>query len=65
MISLKKSSVKNESILSGRIEVDYLNEKYYLNLPEKDDYEMLAGMILFYPEVFQEIMIYLRSVILF
>lgn len=26
----------------------YLNDKYHLNLPEKDDYETLAGMILFY-----------------
>ncbi len=38
----------NEYILSGRLEIDYLNEKYQLNLPEKDDYETLAGMIMFY-----------------
>ena len=38
----------NEYIFSGRIEIDYLNEKYHINLPEEDDYETLAGMILFY-----------------
>ena len=38
----------NEYILSGRFEIDYLNEKYHLNPPEEDDYETLAGMILFY-----------------
>jgi CBS domain containing-hemolysin-like protein len=37
-----------EYIFSGRLETDYLNEKYHLSLPEKDDYETLAGMILFY-----------------
>jgi CBS domain containing-hemolysin-like protein len=37
-----------EYIFSGRLETDYLNEKYHLNLPEEDDYETLAGMILFY-----------------
>jgi CBS domain containing-hemolysin-like protein len=44
----EKVAGKNEYILSGRIEIDYLNEKYHLSLPEKGDYETLAGMILFY-----------------
>jgi CBS domain containing-hemolysin-like protein len=39
---------ENEFVLSGRLEIDYLNEKYNLTLPEEDDYETLAGMILFY-----------------
>ena len=38
----------NEYILSGRIEIDYLNEKYHLKLPEEDDYETLAGLIMFF-----------------
>ncbi len=40
---------KDEYIFSGRLEIDYLNEKYHLGLPEEDDYETLAGMILYYP----------------
>lgn len=32
--------------LSGRHEIDYLNEKYKLDLPESDDYETLAGLVI-------------------
>jgi CBS domain containing-hemolysin-like protein len=45
---IEKPVGNNEYILSGRLEIDYLKEKYHLNLPEKDDYETLAGMILYY-----------------
>jgi CBS domain containing-hemolysin-like protein len=45
---IEKNIGPDEYILSGRFEIDYLNEKYHLNLPEEDDYETLAGMILFY-----------------
>jgi CBS domain containing-hemolysin-like protein len=45
---IEKNVGYNEFILSGRFEIDYLNEKYHFNLPEEDDYETLAGMILFY-----------------
>jgi CBS domain containing-hemolysin-like protein len=44
---IEKQLNDNEYILSGRLEIDYLNEKYHFNLPEKDDYETLAGMILY------------------
>jgi CBS domain containing-hemolysin-like protein len=45
---IEKVTSSNEYILSGRLEIDYLNEKYQLNLPEEDDYETLAGMIMFF-----------------
>ncbi len=44
----EKKIGNNEYIFSGRLEIDYLNESYNLGLPEKDDYETLAGMILYY-----------------
>lgn len=31
---------------SARLEVDYLNEEYKLDLPESDEYETLAGLII-------------------
>lgn len=40
----------HEYIFSGRLEVDYLNEKYGLNLPENEEYETLAGCLLYFNE---------------
>lgn len=37
---------ENEFLISGRIEIDYLNEKYSLEIPESEQYETLAGFII-------------------
>lgn len=36
---------KNKYIFSARLEIDYLNEKYKLDLPESEFYETLSGLI--------------------
>lgn len=40
----------NEFIFSGRSEIDLLNEKFFLDLPESEDFETLAGFILYHHE---------------
>jgi len=40
----------NSFIFSARLEVDYLNEKYKLSIPVLDEYETLAGFIIYQHE---------------
>lgn len=44
---VEKKINNNEFVFSGRMEIDYINEKYKLNIPESDDYETIAGFILY------------------
>jgi CBS domain containing-hemolysin-like protein len=45
----------NTYLFSGRLEVDYLNEKYKLELPENDEYETLAGLVMSFTEEIPEV----------
>jgi len=45
---------KNSFLLSGRLEIDYLNEKYFLGIPVSDDYDTLAGYIIYHLESIPE-----------
>ena len=36
----------NEYLFAGKLEIDYLNDKYKFNLPESEEYNTLAGLII-------------------
>ena len=50
---VEKQIAENEYILSGRLELDYLNDKYDLNFPE-DESETLSGFIINFHETIPE-----------
>lgn len=43
---IEKKISDNEFLFSGRIEIDHINEKYHLRIPEGEEYETLAGYII-------------------
>jgi CBS domain containing-hemolysin-like protein len=43
---VEKRISEREYVFSCRLEVEYLNEKYMLNIPESDEYDTLAGYII-------------------
>jgi len=58
---IEKMIKPEEYVFSARLEIEYLNEKYEFKLPESDDYNTLAGLILSenedMPKLNQEIVI--------
>lgn len=50
-VDLVEEKVDEETfIFSARLEVDYINETYKINLPESENYETLGGLIVNYTE---------------
>ena len=43
---VEKCISEREYVFSCRLEVEYLNEKYEINIPESDEYDTLAGYII-------------------
>ncbi len=44
--NIEKVINDKEFLFSARLEIDYINEKYKLDLPEGEDYETLGGLII-------------------
>lgn len=53
--NIAKKLNDNEYIISGRLEIDQLNEMFDLGLPSNDDYTTLAGYILNHTQRFPKI----------
>jgi CBS domain containing-hemolysin-like protein len=47
-----KQEGEQEYVLSGRVEIDHLNEMYGLDIPESDDYSTVAGFLLHHTQRF-------------
>ena len=47
---IEKQIGENEYLFSARLEVEGINRKFELELPESEEYETLAGLIMFYNE---------------
>ena len=47
---IEKQLSDSEFVFSGRLEIKYINKTYGLNIPDKEDYETLAGYIMYQNE---------------
>jgi CBS domain containing-hemolysin-like protein len=52
---IEKQTGEGQYLFTARLEIDYLNETYNLDLPVSEEYETLAGMILYYHPSFPRI----------
>ncbi|MCM2302274.1 MAG: hemolysin, partial [Flavobacteriaceae bacterium] len=55
-ISLLENKIsETEFEFSARLEVDYINDTYKLNLPEDESYETIGGLLMSYTETIPEL----------
>ena len=47
---VEKRISESEYVLSARLEVEYLNEKYNLGIEESKEYDTLAGYVIYHHE---------------
>ncbi len=47
---IEKNPEAGHYVFSGRLEIDYLNETYAIGLPESEEYDTLAGYIIYHVE---------------
>lgn len=55
MEHIEQQTGDTEFLFSARLEIDYLNEKYPFHLPQSDDYETIAGLILYHNQSIPEV----------
>ena len=46
----EKKLSDSDYVFSGRLEIDYLNERYHLNIPVNEEYETIAGFVIYHAE---------------
>lgn len=52
---MAKQTGDNEYLLSGRLEIEHINEMFGLDIPESDDYQTLSGYILVHLQRFPQL----------
>ncbi len=52
---MAKQTGENEYLLSGRLEIEHINEMFGLDIPESDDYQTLSGYILVHLQRFPQL----------
>lgn len=52
---ISEKTAENEYLFSGRLEIKTINTTYALDIPESDDYETIAGFILYHHQHFPKL----------